>query len=125
MTLFIYYSISSDLTQGEIIEIDRQVAQNREKVFFFVKNLASNAKNKTKKIIIVIIVGGIVYLTNVPPSEAIGLNIKPAIMVRVHQPDSKVQIAKVIPRKKDLIEKKYLFIYLCILTCIIRVKPVR
>ncbi len=38
MSSLLYYSISSDLTKDEIIEIDRQIAKNRETVFFFVRN---------------------------------------------------------------------------------------
>ena len=93
----------------EIIEIDRQIAKNRETVFFFVRNLASNAKDKTRKVIVVIILGGALYFSNVQPSEAIGLTMPPAPVVRVqpsYQYDSNVQIAKVIPRKKDLIVYK-------------------
>jgi hypothetical protein len=41
MTALLYYSMSSDLTADEIIEIDRQIAENRETVCFFVRNLAS------------------------------------------------------------------------------------
>lgn len=44
MTALLYCSISSDLTEDKIIEIDRQVANNRE----FVRNLPSNSKRKTK-----------------------------------------------------------------------------
>lgn len=102
----LYYSISSDLTKDEIIEIDRQIAKNRETVFFFVRNLASNAKDKTRKGIVVIILGGTLYFSNLQPSEAIGLTMPPAPVVRVqpsYQYDSNVKIAKVIPRKKDLI----------------------
>ena len=109
MSSLLYYSISSDLTKDEIIEIDRQIAKNRETVFFFVRNLASNAKDKTRKVIVVIILGGALYFSNVQPSEAIGLTMPPAPVVRVqpsYQYDSNVQIAKVIPRKKNLIVYK-------------------
>ena len=109
MTALLYYSMSSDLTVDEIIEIDRQVAKNRETVFFFVRNLASNAKDKTRKVIVVILLGGALYFSNVQPSEAIGLSMPPAPMIRVqpsYQYDSKVQIASVITRKKDLIVYK-------------------
>ena len=109
MNSLLYYSISSDLTKGEIIEIDRKTFKNRQTVFFFVRNLASNAKNKTRKVSVVIILGGAIYFSNVQPSEAIGLTMPPAPVVRVqpsYQYDSKVQIANVIPRKKDLIVYK-------------------
>ena len=68
MTALLYYSMSSDLTPDEIIEIDRQITKNRETVCFFIRNLASNAKDKTRKVIVVIILG---YFNNVQPSEAI------------------------------------------------------
>ena len=83
MNLLWYYSISSDLTKDEIIEIDRQIAKNRETVFFFVRNLASNAKDKTRKVIVVIILGGALYFSNVQPSEAIGLSLPPTPVVKV------------------------------------------
>jgi hypothetical protein len=35
MSSFLYYSISSNLTEQEIIEIDKQVTRNREKVYLF------------------------------------------------------------------------------------------
>ena len=109
MTALLYYSMSSDLTVDEIIEIDRQIAKNRGTVCFFVRNLASNVKDKTRKGIVVIILGGALYFNNVQPSEAIGLTMPPAQVVRVqpsYQYDSNVQIAKGIPRKKDLIVYK-------------------
>jgi len=46
-------------------------------VFFFVRNLASNAKDKTRKVIVVILVGGALYFSNVQPSKAIGLSMPP------------------------------------------------
>ena len=109
MSSLLYYSISADLTKDEIIEINRQIAKNRETVFFFVRNLASNAKDKTRKVIVVILLGGALYFSNVQPSEAIGLSVPPAPVIRVqpsYQYDSKVQIENVIPRKKDLIVYK-------------------
>lgn len=48
MTVLLYYSISSDLTEDEIIEIDSQVANNRE----FVRNLPSNSKRKAKRVLL-------------------------------------------------------------------------
>ena len=117
MSAFLCYSISSKLTEDEIKEIDKQISKNRETVFFFVRNLASNAKDKTRKVIVVIILGGALYFSDVPPSEAIGLTMPPDPVVRVqpsYQYDYNVQIAKVIPRKKDLIvyksPKKILFL---------------
>ena len=48
MTALLYYSISSDLTEDEIIKIDSQVVNNRE----FVRNLPSNLKRKAKRVLL-------------------------------------------------------------------------
>lgn len=48
MTSFLYYSILSNLTENEIIVIDKQVANNRERVYLFVRKLPSNSKRKAK-----------------------------------------------------------------------------
>ena len=50
MSSLLYYSISSDLTKEEIIEIDRQVYKNRKVVYLFVRNLPSNSKRKAKRV---------------------------------------------------------------------------
>ena len=54
MSSFLYYSISSNFTKYEIIEIDKQVAKNREAVFFFLfkRKLPSNLKVKAKKLFV-------------------------------------------------------------------------
>ena len=39
---FLYYSISSDLTKDEIIEIDKEVDNNREGVYLFLRQLPSS-----------------------------------------------------------------------------------
>lgn len=65
--------------------IDRQVSRNREKVCIVVKTLASNAKDKTKKVIVVILLGGALYFSNVQPSEAIGLSMAPGtVVIKIH-----------------------------------------
>ena len=109
--------MSSDLTLDEIIKIDRQIAKNRETVFFFVRNFASNAKDKTRKGIVAIILGGVIYFSNGQPSKAIDVRMPPAQMTKVqpsYKYDSKVQVADLITRKKDLIvydsPKKILFL---------------
>ena len=50
MTALLYYSISSDLTEDEILEIDKQVHKNRETVYLFFRKLPSNSKRKAKKL---------------------------------------------------------------------------
>ena len=50
MSALLYYSISSDLTEDEIIEVDRRVAKNREAVYLFFRELPSNSKPKVKRL---------------------------------------------------------------------------
>jgi len=50
MSSLLYYSISSDLAEDEIIEVDRRVAKDREAVYLFFRELASNSKDKGKRI---------------------------------------------------------------------------
>ena len=52
MISLLYYSISSDLTKDEIIEIDKRVAKNREAVYLFVRKLPSNSKGKAKRLFV-------------------------------------------------------------------------
>ena len=110
MTAFLYISYSSGLSEDDKLIIDRQVSRNREKGFIVLKTFASNAKNKTKKVIVVILLGGALYFSNVQASEAIGLSMPPAPVVRIqlsYQYDSKVQkltillLAKCVPRKNN------------------------
>ena len=74
---------SSRLSEDDKLIIDRQVSRNRETVCIVVKTLASNAKDKTKKVIVVILLGGALYFSNVQPSEAIGLSLPPTPVVKV------------------------------------------
>ena len=74
-----------------------------------IRNLPLNVKRKSKRIVVVSILVSTLWFSNVQPSPAIGLSMPPAPVVRVqpsYQHDSKVKIAKVIPRKKDLIAYK-------------------
>ena len=48
MTALLYYSISSNLTEDEIIEINKQVDNNQEAVYLFFTKLPSNSKRKVK-----------------------------------------------------------------------------
>ena len=107
MTALLYCSISSDLTPDEIIEMDRQAAKDRESVCIFVRNLAPNIKDKTRKVIVVIILGGALYFSNVQPSEAIGLPMSPAPVIRIqtsYRHSSEVKIAPTVrPRLNKIV----------------------
>ena len=65
--------------------------------------------SKTKRVIVVITLASGFWFSNLELAKAIGLPMLPTPVVRVqpsYQYDSKVQIAKLIPRKKDLIAYK-------------------
>ena len=73
MSALLYYSMSAGLTADEKVEIDKEIFQNRKKVCIFVKNVASNAKGKTRKVIVVSILGGSLWFSstpkNMPPQQ--------------------------------------------------------
>ena len=50
MSSLLYYSLSSDLTEDEIIRIARRVAKEREAIYLFFRELPSNSKSKVKRI---------------------------------------------------------------------------
>ena len=54
MTALLYYSISSGLSEDELVRIDDEVCKNRKAFCIFARNIPSNVKGKTKRIIIVI-----------------------------------------------------------------------
>ena len=109
MSSLLYYSISSYLTEDEIIELDIQVASNRKAVCIFIRNLAS--KDKERVILIIALATSIAWLSNLESAEAIGLPMSPPPVVRV-QPSfedslKKPEFAKLVPRKPERISYKY------------------
>jgi hypothetical protein len=52
MSSLLYYSLSSDLTEDEIIKIDRRVAKEREAIYLFFRELPSNSKCKAKRLFV-------------------------------------------------------------------------
>ena len=56
MTTLLYISYGSDKSS-----IDRSVSKNREKFCIILKTFVSNAKDRTKKVIVVIILKGALY----------------------------------------------------------------
>jgi len=74
-----------------------------------IRNLSLNLKDKSKRIVVVISLATVIWFSNLESVEAIGLSMPTTAVVRVqpsYQYDSKVQIAKVIPIKKDRIVYK-------------------
>ena len=55
MTAFLYYSISSGLTEDEIGEIDEQVCRNRKFVYRFVRKFPLNSKRKAKRLCLYVV----------------------------------------------------------------------
>ena len=74
-----------------------------------IRNLSLNLKGKSKRIVVVISLATVVWFSNLESVSAIDLTLPPTPVVILQpssQPDSEVQIAKVITRKKDLIVYK-------------------
>ena len=70
------------------------------------RQFISKVNRKSKRVIVVITLVSTLWFSNVQLAPAISLSIPAAPVVRIqlsYQDDSKVQIAKVIPTKKDLI----------------------
>ena len=104
MSSLLYYSISSDLTKNEIIKIDKQVTTNREAVCTFVRKLGSNAEEKTRKVIVVSILGGSLWFNNPQPSEAMGLRPAPVIRVQpAYEHPFEVKIGPTVSPRLDKI----------------------
>lgn len=77
MTALLYYSYSTNLTEDNIVEIDKKVFRNRELFYRFITNLSSNPNRKTKRVIIVVCLGFVLVFNNVQSVEAIGLSLPP------------------------------------------------
>ena len=95
------------MTNDEIIENDKRVAKNREVAFVFVKNVSTTAKEKTKRVIVVVGLVTTLLIGGVRPAKGMGV---PRTAPPIHTPaqshrqlDYKIQVAKEIPKKKDLI----------------------
>ena len=71
MTALLYYSYSTNLTEDEIVEIDKKVFRNRELFYRFITKLSSNTKCKTKKVIIVVSLGLVLIFRDVQSVEAV------------------------------------------------------
>lgn len=55
MGVLLYYSISADLSENEIIEIDRQAYKRRKSAYLFVRKFPSNSKRKVKRLCLFIV----------------------------------------------------------------------
>jgi hypothetical protein len=109
MTALLYISYSSELNEEDKLIINKSVFENREAVCIVVRDIRCNVRDKTKKLTIVISLTSVIWFSTLESAEGVGLNMLPKPTVRVqpsYQHDSKVEIAKVILRKKDLIAYK-------------------
>ena len=106
MTALLYYSYSRNLTEDEIVEIDKKVFRNPELVYQFMTKLSSNTKRKTKRVIIVVCLGFVLVFSNIESVEAIGLSLPPTPVVTV-QPNYKdtyeMKVAPTVSPKLDKI----------------------
>jgi hypothetical protein len=88
MTALLYYSISSGLSEDELVRIDDEVCKNRKAFCIFARNIPSNVKGKTKRIIIVISFATAVLFSNRKSVETMGLNMPPQQTCIIARPDS-------------------------------------
>ena len=110
MNSLLCYSISSDLTKDEIIEIDKRVAKNREAVYLFVRKLPSNSKGKAKRLFVY---GMFLFQLGqplVPSAAAVVMPLPPVAIHRLspieqdrilRNKNSYPQIASIIESKMD------------------------
>ena len=111
MSSLLYYSISSDLTENEIIEIDKQVDKNREGVYLFLTQVPSNSKRKLKRLCLVVVFMFMICQPVVPCGAAVVMPLAPAInRLSLIEQDSILrnknsyhQIAPIIESKMDKI----------------------
>ena len=95
MTALLYYSISSDLTKDEILEIDKQVKKDREGVYLFVKELPSNSKRKVKRIGLYIVFIFSISQPLVPCAAAVVMPLPPIAIHRLSPiEESRIRINK-------------------------------
>ena len=78
MTAFLSLSYSRGLSEKEVVEIDEQVAKNRETVYLFIRKLPSNSKRRAKRLCLYMI---FVFTVSQPlaPCVAMELPATPAI----------------------------------------------
>lgn len=77
MTSLLYYSISLNLTESEIIEIDRRVAKEGEAVYLFFRYLPSNSKRKVKRIGLYIVYIFMISQPLIPCATAVVMSLPP------------------------------------------------
>ena len=69
--------VSKLLTPSKLKIKLTKIYRNRETVKIFVRKLPSNVKDKTKRILIVIVFGVAIWFTNIESCEGIGSSVKP------------------------------------------------
>jgi hypothetical protein len=100
MSLFLYYSISSNFTEDEITEIDKQVAKNREAVFLFTRKLPSNLKVKAKKLMLY----GTFVLSTVQPLAPYAYSVMLPVPPMASSRLSPIEQHKILNNKNDYIQ---------------------
>ena len=104
MSSLLYYSISSNLTEDEIIEVDRRIAKDREAVYLFFRELPSNPKRKAKKLGLYIVA---ISQPLVPCAAAIMTPLPPAIhRLSPIEQDRILNNKKYYPQIASIIESK-------------------
>jgi hypothetical protein len=76
-------SYRSRLSEEDKLIRNKSVFENRKVVCILIRNIQSNLKYKTRRLIIFIYLVPAVYFSALKPVEAMGLPMPPALMVRV------------------------------------------
>ena len=106
MTGSLYYSILSDFTEDEIIEIDKRVAINRQEVYLFLTKLPLNGKRKAKRLFLYGIFLFHLGQPLVPCAAAVMLPLPPAIHRLSPIEESRIRSNKNYPQIAPVIESK-------------------
>ena len=82
MSSLLYYSISSNFSKDEIIEIDKQVARNQQEVYLFLTKLPLNGKRKSKRLFLY---GIFLFQLGQPLcAAAVGMSLPPGSIHRLY-----------------------------------------
>ena len=106
MSALLYYSISSDLTEDEIIEINKQVDNNREAIYLFLRQLPSNSTRKAKRLGLYIVFMFAISQPLVPWAAAVVMPLPPAIHRLGPIEESITRTQKNYPQIASIIESK-------------------
>ena len=106
MTALFYYSISSGLSENEVVIIDKEISRNRKLVYIFLTKLPLNAKRKAKRICFYMIFA-FTIVQPLAPCAAVMLPLPPTAIHRLSSIDeSRITTNSNCPQIVPLIRSK-------------------